>query len=100
MELFVKVVNSMYLRLASVLVVLIFSSSLYPSSWRPTLHLFAFAFWFGMSLWVSFVAGIVMFRTLPKRTFGRCSACELIVRFHSSRAIARNRPVETVPSLL
>jgi len=35
------------------------------------LHLLAFSSWFGCSVWVSFVAGIVMFKTLPRHTFGR-----------------------------
>ena len=35
------------------------------------LHLLAFSSWFGCSVWVSFPAGIVMFKTLPRHTFGR-----------------------------
>lgn len=35
------------------------------------LHLLAFSSWFGCSVWVSFIAGIVMFKTLPRHTFGR-----------------------------
>lgn len=35
------------------------------------LHLLSFASWFGCSMWVSFVAGIVMFKTLPRHTFGK-----------------------------
>ena len=35
------------------------------------LHLVAFASWFGCSVWVSFVAGIVMFKNLPRHVFGR-----------------------------
>ena len=34
-------------------------------------HLLAFSSWFGCSVWVSFVAGITMFRTLPRHVFGR-----------------------------
>ena len=34
-------------------------------------HLLAFSSWFGCSVWVSFVAGIVMFTTLPRHVFGR-----------------------------
>jgi hypothetical protein len=34
-------------------------------------HLLSFMSWFGCSMWVSFVAGIVMFRNLPRHTFGR-----------------------------
>lgn len=38
------------------------------------LHLFSFASWFGCSMWVSFIAGIVMFQNLPRHTFGRLQA--------------------------
>jgi hypothetical protein len=34
-------------------------------------HLLSFMSWFGCSIWVSFVAGIVMFQNLPRHTFGR-----------------------------
>lgn len=35
------------------------------------LHLVAFSSWFGCSVWVSFVAGLVMFNNLPRHVFGR-----------------------------
>jgi hypothetical protein len=38
---------------------------------RVLIHLLAFSSWFGCSVWVSFVAGIVMFKTLPRHVFGR-----------------------------
>jgi len=34
-------------------------------------HLLAFSSWFGCSVWVSFVSGLVMFRNLPRHVFGR-----------------------------
>mmetsp|Transcript_14957 Transcript_14957/g.29893 ORF Transcript_14957/g.29893 Transcript_14957/m.29893 type:complete len:208 (+) Transcript_14957:150-773(+) len=34
-------------------------------------HLLSFASWFGCSVWVSFVAGIVTFKSLPRHVFGR-----------------------------
>jgi Domain of unknown function (DUF4149) len=34
-------------------------------------HLLSFMSWFGCSMWVSFIAGIVMFQNLPRHTFGR-----------------------------
>jgi hypothetical protein len=34
-------------------------------------HLLSFMSWFGCSVWVSFVAGLVMFKNLPRHTFGR-----------------------------
>jgi len=53
------------------------SSSSLPNIGSPNshslmlLHLLAFSSWFGCSVWVSFPAGIVMFKTLPRHTFGR-----------------------------
>jgi len=38
------------------------------------LHMLAFSSWFGCSVWVSFVAGLVMFKNLPRHTFGRLQA--------------------------
>ena len=35
------------------------------------LHLLAFTSWFGCSIWVSFVGGIIMFNNLPRHVFGR-----------------------------
>ncbi|CAB9526648.1 Transmembrane protein 205 [Seminavis robusta] len=38
------------------------------------LHLLSFSSWFGCSIWVSFIAGIVMFQNLPRHVFGRLQA--------------------------
>jgi hypothetical protein len=38
------------------------------------IHLLSFSAWFGCSVWVSFVAGIVMFKNLPRHVFGRLQA--------------------------
>lgn len=38
------------------------------------MHLFCFASWFGCSMWVSFIAGLVMFNNLPRHVFGRLQA--------------------------
>lgn len=35
-----------------------------------TLHLLAFATWFGTVVYTTFIAGITMFKNLPRRTFG------------------------------
>lgn len=37
-------------------------------------HLLSFSSWFGCSVWVSFVAGIIMFKNLPRHVFGRLQA--------------------------
>jgi hypothetical protein len=34
------------------------------------LHITSFSVWFGASVWVTFVGGVVMFYTLPRHTFG------------------------------
>jgi hypothetical protein len=38
------------------------------------IHILAFSSWFGCSVWVSFIGGIVMFKNLPRHTFGRLQA--------------------------
>mmetsp|Transcript_9294 Transcript_9294/g.16821 ORF Transcript_9294/g.16821 Transcript_9294/m.16821 type:complete len:220 (-) Transcript_9294:237-896(-) len=37
-------------------------------------HLLTFTSWFGCSIWVTFIAGIVMFNNLPRHVFGRLQA--------------------------
>jgi len=39
------------------------------SKW--SIHLFAFACYYGCSMWVTFVGGLVMFKSLPRHTFGK-----------------------------
>ena len=36
-----------------------------------TLHLLSFGTWFGTVMHTTFVAGITMFKNLPRRTFGK-----------------------------
>jgi len=43
--------------------------SLKESKW--VIHLFAFACFYGCSMWVTFVAGLVMFKSLPRHVFGK-----------------------------
>jgi hypothetical protein len=38
------------------------------------LHLLSFSGWFGASIWVSFIGGLVMFNNLPRHVFGRLQA--------------------------
>ena len=50
------------------------SASIYLDRYRReliVLHLFSFSSWFGCSIWVSFVGGIIMFKNLPRHVFGR-----------------------------
>ncbi|CAD7924822.1 unnamed protein product [Amoebophrya sp. A25] len=44
------------------------------ATWKWPFHVFCFASWFGCSMWVSFVAGLVMFNNLPRHVFGRLQA--------------------------
>jgi len=39
-----------------------------------SLHLFSYATWFGTMAYTTFVAGITMFRNLPRQTFGKLQA--------------------------
>uniref|UniRef100_A0A7S4ATM5 TMEM205-like domain-containing protein n=1 Tax=Pseudo-nitzschia australis TaxID=44445 RepID=A0A7S4ATM5_9STRA len=66
------------------------------------LHLLAFSSWFGCSVWVSFIAGIVMFKTLPRHVFGRLqsklfpayfvfSAGAIVVAIATSSALTKSR---------
>ena len=45
-----------------------------PTNLCVFLHLFSFASFFGCSMWVSFVAGLVMFKNMPRHNFGRLQA--------------------------
>lgn len=38
------------------------------------MHLTAFSFWFGTNVWTTFIAGITMFRNLPRQQFGKLQA--------------------------
>ncbi|CAD7928490.1 unnamed protein product [Amoebophrya sp. A120] len=54
--------------------------------YRWPIHVFCFATWFGCSMWVSFVAGLVMFHNLPRHVFGRLQAA-LFPRYFQYSAI-------------
>lgn len=38
------------------------------------MHLTAFSFWFGTNVWTTFIAGITMFKSLPRQQFGKLQA--------------------------
>ena len=42
-----------------------------PSKTAATVHLLAFGTWFGSVVYTTFIAGITMFKNLPRKTFGR-----------------------------
>ena len=45
-----------------------------PSQVMATLHLLSFATWFGSVAYTTFIAGITMFKNLPRQTFGKLQA--------------------------
>ena len=70
-----------------------------PSAFAATLHLLSFATWFGSVFYTTFIAGITMFKALPRQTFGKvqsklfpkyfslCSMC-IVIQVRSIEAIA------------
>merc|ERR1719382_236435 len=40
----------------------------------PMLHLSAYGVWLGTNVWTTFIAGITMFKQLPRQTFGKLQA--------------------------
>lgn len=42
-----------------------------PAALLKLIHLTAFATWFGSTIWTTFVGGIMMFKNLPRQTFGK-----------------------------
>ena len=42
-----------------------------PSKTAATVHLLSFGSWFGTVVYTTFIAGITMFKNLPRKTFGR-----------------------------
>ncbi len=49
-------------------------------------ELLCFAVWFGSAIWVSFISGFVMFKTLPRHMFGRVQA-KLFPRYFGLSAV-------------
>lgn len=71
--------NSFQFRAAAVLTVLAAVGAKAPSEFLATrstgtLHLLSFASWFGMVFYTTFIAGITMFKNLPRQTFGKLQA--------------------------
>mmetsp|Transcript_11980 Transcript_11980/g.28418 ORF Transcript_11980/g.28418 Transcript_11980/m.28418 type:complete len:191 (-) Transcript_11980:289-861(-) len=54
---------------------------------KATIHLLAVASWFGCTAWVSLVAGIVTFKTLPRHVFGRLQSRLFPVYFRFSTVL-------------
>ena len=49
-------------------------------------ELLCFSVWFGAAIWVSFISGFVMFKTLPRHMFGRVQA-KLFPRYFGLSAV-------------
>ena len=57
-------------------------------------HLLVVATWFGTTVWTSFVAGLVMFKALPRHTFGRLQS-KLFPRYFFLSAVCLALAVST-----
>jgi hypothetical protein len=67
--------NSPLFRSAAILSVLALAGRFTPAKLLSaqtagTLHVLAFATWFGTTVYTTFIAGITMFKNLPRQTFG------------------------------
>lgn len=68
-----RIWNTATFRSAAILLALagLTSSSSLPAHAAATVHLLAFATWFGSVAYTTFIAGITMFKNLPRQTFGK-----------------------------
>lgn len=46
------------------------TSGVVSPKWSTFAHLLAFSAWFGSTFWTTFIAGITMYKNLPRQTFG------------------------------
>lgn len=74
------------------------SSSSLPSRASASLHLLSFATWFGSVAYTTFVAGITMFKNLPRQTFGKLQA-KLFPKYFMLGSITLVLQLVTLPSL-
>jgi len=58
------------LAIAGVVAIAASSSNMISSRWAAFVHLLSYAVWFGSNFWTTFVAGITMYKNLPRQTFG------------------------------
>lgn len=58
-----------------------------PPKTAATVHLLSFATWFGTVVYTTFVAGITMFKNLPRRTFGTLQSKLFPLYFHLCTAM-------------
>jgi hypothetical protein len=63
-----------------------------------SIHMLSFATWFGMVAYTTFVAGIIMFKNLPRQTFGRLQS-KLFPKYFSISSFALVIQLVTLKSL-
>ncbi|KAI7839524.1 hypothetical protein COHA_006707 [Chlorella ohadii] len=84
-----SVANKNWARVAAVAATVAAASrgtSYLPATGAAFVHLLAYSTWLGAILWVTFVAGIVMFKNLPRQTFGRVQSKLFPIYFGLSSA--------------
>ena len=74
------------------------SPSALPAKASASVHLLSFATWFGSVAYTTFVAGITMFKNLPRQTFGKLQA-KLFPKYFLLGSITLLLQLITLPSL-
>lgn len=64
------------------------SSALIPAQGLSFIQLLAYGTWLGSIVWTTFVGGIVMFKNLPRQTFGRLQSKLFPIYFGLSTAMS------------
>jgi hypothetical protein len=72
--------------------------ALLPNQAIGSIHVLSFATWFGMVAYTTFVAGITMFKNLPRQTFGRLQA-RLFPKYFAISSVALVLQLITLKSL-
>ena len=76
-----------------------FSSPGLPSRASASLHILAFATWFGSVAYTTFIAGITMFKNLPRQTFGKLQA-KLFPKYFALGSVTLLLQLFTIPNSL
>lgn len=74
------------------------SPRLLPSHTTAAVHILAFATWFGSVAYTTFIAGITMFKNLPRQTFGKLQA-KLFPKYFALGSTMLVLQIVTLPSL-
>lgn len=84
-----SVANKNWARVAAVAVTVAVASrgtSYLPATGAAFVHLLAYGTWLGALVWQTFIAGIVMFKNLPRQTFGKVQSKLFPIYFGLSSA--------------